>query len=104
MFQRIRPAGGARDAADLTVPNPGADPVLARVVAVVVDDGVSGATAPEDRPAFPQIASPLYFEAIAPRLAPATGSRRLGGRRPDEDYLEPRAVTIASATFLGASA
>lgn len=26
----------------------------ARVVAVVVDDGVSGATAPEDRPAFPQ--------------------------------------------------
>lgn len=37
-----------------------------------------------DRPAFPQIASPLYFEAIAPRLAPATQQALATANSPQE--------------------
>lgn len=39
---------------------------------------------PKDRPAFPQLAQPLYYEGIAPRLAPATQQALAAATSPQE--------------------
>ncbi|MFN3303560.1 MAG: DUF1800 domain-containing protein [Roseateles sp.] len=57
-------------------------------IARAIGSGSAGLFKPEgeakDRPAFPQLAQPLYYEGIAPRLAPATRQALAAASSPQE--------------------
>jgi uncharacterized protein (DUF1800 family) len=57
-------------------------------IARAIGGGSAGLFKPEgeakDRPAFPQLAQPLYYEGIAPRLAPATRQALAQASSPQE--------------------